>query len=126
MNEPDNYEMFMLAIMAGAIVITVYLAIRFLNPRVKKWTSKTTKKREALEKEYATYLTDDLIFLLNDLEKKRLLEMTAALNVAKTRIQDERIRLLLQQLQNSKVSVIRMRAKDIIKNWESAGQDGHL
>jgi hypothetical protein len=48
--------------------------------------------------------------------------MTAALNVAEVRIHDERIRLLLMQLQSSKIYIIRMRAQDIITNWQSEAE----
>ncbi|MHC4232301.1 MAG: hypothetical protein ACYSTW_06840, partial [Planctomycetota bacterium] len=80
MNEPSNYEMLILTLMAASLVIGVYLVVRFLDPRVKKWASRTAKKRELLEERYSAYSIDDLFQLLQHLEGKNLLETMALLN----------------------------------------------
>jgi hypothetical protein len=118
-NEPSNYEMLILTLMAASLVIGVYLVVRFLDPRVKKWASRTAKKRELLEERYSAYSIDDLFQLLQHLEGKNLLETMALLNVAEKHIEDERIRILIQQLQTSKVLAVKMRAKSIIQKWVS-------
>ncbi|MHC4257487.1 MAG: hypothetical protein ACYSOJ_04445 [Planctomycetota bacterium] len=109
-------------IYALCIVLGVYLAIKSLNSYVKRMNSKIGRNRKAFEEEYAAYSNDDLLLFLKDLENRKLLEMTAALNVAEVRIHDERIRLLLMQLQSSKIYIIRMRAQDIITNWQSEAE----
>ena len=128
MNEPDNGELLIFALKTVGICAVIYLAVRLLcvvirrlDPRMNRWIAGVGRKRELLEERYSAYSTGDLLQLLQDLESKRLLEMTAALNVAERRIQDERIRLLVQKLQNSKIYAIKVRAKTIIKKWESKG-----
>jgi len=119
MKEPDNYEFFIFALIIAGVGLSIYFLVRLLDPWMKKWIDSTSKKREALEVKYRALSNDDIVQFLQNLDNNCLLEMMAALNIAETRIQDEKIRIIIHDLQESNVYAIKERAKDIIKKWKT-------
>ncbi len=117
MNEPDNYEWFLITLKTMGVGIGVYLVLRFLCKKGIVRTERFNKRRLLLAEEYRAYSTDELLELLQSLEKKRLCNIVAALSAARSRMKDERIRLCVEQLQNSKHPIVKENAKFMIKDY---------
>ena len=72
-----------------------------LDIKIKKWSNQLDKKRELLEVEYRTCSTDELLEELKKILTKKMVHNAAIFNVSRSRMDDDRIRHRIQQLQSS-------------------------
>jgi len=73
--------------------------------------------KEYFEKQNTNDTTEDMLDLLQTLENRDKQEIDMTLNIASARMQDQRVSLCIEQLQNSKNRLVREQAKQIMNDY---------
>ncbi len=128
MSELGNNEFLMcifLILVVALFACILGLIFKRFGPKIQKWLDskieampkKYVRKRELLEVEYRTYSTDDLLEALQKIYSKRASHNAAIFNVSRTRMEDERVRQRIQQLQSSKYFLTRQNADFVMRDY---------
>lgn len=98
-------------LIAGGVIYILSLWMRRLGGRLGKI-------RQRLESEYESLSDEDLLEILLRDDKSKLIETMAAMAVAQSRLdENEEIRKAIRKLQYSNVELIKIRAKNMIKDY---------
>jgi uncharacterized protein YacL (UPF0231 family) len=80
-------------------------------------TNANVVMRYYYEQQYADCGTNDLLDVLQDMEERNKQEITVILAIAATKMNDQRVRLCIEQLQKSKNRFVRKQAKQMMKDY---------
>ena len=117
MNEPGDYELLSFALKTVAIGAGVYIVLRLILKKMVAQSERVLKKRLVLDEKYGAYSNDELLQLLKNIECQRVLDIIAILNAARVRMEDERIKIRIQQLQKSRNNIIKKNTNFIMKDY---------
>lgn len=105
--------------------VLIVVAWSMLKSFLLKYSEKVGERRLELEKHYNFLSNEDLLLILKDAHRRKLVEAIAAINTAKSRVGSLTIRDEILSLMSSKNKLISIKATEVIDFYKTEKPTRH-